>query len=71
MANKYHARSISLPSRSHPSTISLEEGLNKLKTWQGTFDPHQGLFILVFPCLKICISLDEIYIFSTWHQPNK
>ena len=36
MANKYHVRSISLPCRSHPSTIRVEEELSKLKTWEGT-----------------------------------
>ncbi|KAJ1378707.1 hypothetical protein SESBI_47560 [Sesbania bispinosa] len=36
MASKYHVRSISLPSRSHPSTISVEEELSKLKNWEGT-----------------------------------
>ncbi|XP_014507522.1 uncharacterized protein LOC106767197 [Vigna radiata var. radiata] len=37
MADKYHVRSISLPCRSHPSTIRVEEELSKLKTWEGTF----------------------------------
>jgi hypothetical protein len=32
MAGRYHVRSISLPSRSHPTTLRLEEELNKLKT---------------------------------------
>ncbi|XP_004509415.1 uncharacterized protein [Cicer arietinum] len=36
MANKYHVRSISLPSRSHPSTIRVDEELNKIKVWEGT-----------------------------------
>ncbi|KAJ1378705.1 hypothetical protein SESBI_47558 [Sesbania bispinosa] len=36
MASKYHVRSISLPSRSHPSTIRVEEELSKLKNWEGT-----------------------------------
>ncbi|XP_027347790.1 uncharacterized protein LOC113859173 [Abrus precatorius] len=36
MAHKYQVRSISLPSRSHPSTIRVEEELSKLKTWEGT-----------------------------------
>ncbi|CAK8561905.1 unnamed protein product [Lathyrus sativus] len=36
MANKYHVRSISLPSRSHPSTIRVTEELNKLKAWEIT-----------------------------------
>lgn len=33
---KYHVRSISLPSRSHPTTLKIEEELNKLKSWEAT-----------------------------------
>lgn len=33
---KYHVRSISLPSRSHPTTLKIEEELNKLKSWELT-----------------------------------
>lgn len=36
MASKYHARSISLPSRSHPSTLKVEEELRKIKTWESS-----------------------------------
>ncbi|MED6194000.1 hypothetical protein PIB30_024310 [Stylosanthes scabra] len=36
MASKYQLRSISLPSRSHPSTIRVDEELIKLKTWEAT-----------------------------------
>ncbi|OMO83456.1 hypothetical protein COLO4_22518 [Corchorus olitorius] len=32
MASKYHVRSISLPSRSHPTTLRIEEEINRLKT---------------------------------------
>ncbi|KAK7360281.1 hypothetical protein VNO77_02264 [Canavalia gladiata] len=42
MASKYHVRSISLPSRSHPSTIRVEEELSKLKTWEGTSTSTSG-----------------------------
>lgn len=31
--NTNHVRSISLPSRSHPLSVRVEEGLNRLKTW--------------------------------------
>ncbi|XVF15995.1 hypothetical protein REPUB_Repub09cG0204100 [Reevesia pubescens] len=34
MAGKYHVRSISLPSRSHPTTLRIEDELNRLKTWE-------------------------------------
>ncbi|XP_057419487.1 uncharacterized protein LOC130713705 [Lotus japonicus] len=33
-SSKYSARSISLPTRSHPSTIQIEEELIKLKSWE-------------------------------------
>ncbi|EEF40672.1 conserved hypothetical protein [Ricinus communis] len=36
MATKYHTRSISLPSRFHPTTLRVKEELNKLKTWETT-----------------------------------
>ncbi|KAG4973493.1 hypothetical protein AAZX31_11G081300 [Glycine max] len=36
MANKFHVRSNSFPTGSHPSTITVEEQLNKLKTWETT-----------------------------------
>ncbi|CAI8588515.1 unnamed protein product [Vicia faba] len=36
MANKYHVRSNSFPSQSHPSTIRLEQEINKIKTWGAT-----------------------------------
>lgn len=36
MANRYHVRSISFPSRSHPTTIRVEEELNKFKTWEAS-----------------------------------
>ncbi|KAK5843831.1 hypothetical protein PVK06_006289 [Gossypium arboreum] len=32
MATKYHVRSISLPSRSHPTTLRIEDELKRLKT---------------------------------------
>ncbi|TKY70275.1 hypothetical protein E2542_SST06565 [Spatholobus suberectus] len=32
----YAIRSISLPTRSHPSTVRIEEELNKLKTWEAS-----------------------------------
>ncbi|XP_030524011.1 uncharacterized protein LOC115736434 [Rhodamnia argentea] len=33
---KYPVRSISLPSRSHPTTLKIEDELNKLKLWEAT-----------------------------------
>ena len=36
MANKFHVRSNSFPTGSHPSITRIEEELNKLKTWEDT-----------------------------------
>ncbi|XP_057443669.1 uncharacterized protein LOC130735788 [Lotus japonicus] len=36
MANKYHVRSNSFPSASHPNTIRVEEDLSKIKAWAAT-----------------------------------
>ena len=36
MANRCHVRSISLPSRSHPTTLKIQEELNKLRTLEAS-----------------------------------
>lgn len=33
---RYNVRSISMPTRSHPTTLRIEEELNKLKAWEAT-----------------------------------
>ncbi|XP_050377274.1 uncharacterized protein LOC126794567 [Argentina anserina] len=33
---RYNVRSISMPTRSHPTTVRIEEELNKLKSWEAT-----------------------------------
>ena len=59
MASKYHVRCISLPSRSHPSTLRLEEELNKLKTWeQATSTSTSTSSVLI---CKGLTGLDELY----------
>jgi hypothetical protein len=71
MANKYHVRSISLPSRSHPSTIRVDEDLNKLKTWEGTSTStstsrsiHNGLSLLE----NLYISLEDLLNMTSTQQ---
>ncbi|GMI66100.1 hypothetical protein like AT4G35690 [Hibiscus trionum] len=39
MGGRYHVRSISLPSRSHPTTLRIEDELNRLKTWEASSSP--------------------------------
>ncbi|KAK3018075.1 hypothetical protein RJ639_005200 [Escallonia herrerae] len=54
-SSRHHIRSISLPSRSHPSTLRIEEELNKLKTWEASSD---------LTAEKICTGLsgmEELY----------
>ncbi|KAJ9146896.1 hypothetical protein P3X46_029111 [Hevea brasiliensis] len=51
MANSYHVRSISLPSRSHPTTLRVEQELNKLKTWEASSTSTSG---------SICIGLSGL-----------
>ncbi|WVZ23095.1 hypothetical protein V8G54_001639 [Vigna mungo] len=67
--NKYHIRSISLPSRSHPSTIRVEEELSKLKTWERTSTPslesiQNGLSLLQ----ELYIALGDLLNMSSTQQ---
>ncbi|XP_020208436.1 uncharacterized protein LOC109793386 [Cajanus cajan] len=71
MANKYHVRSISLPTRSHPSTIRVEEELSKLKIWEetstsiSTLDSiHTGLSLLE----DLYLSLDDLLNMASTQQ---
>ncbi|CAK8561906.1 unnamed protein product [Lathyrus sativus] len=65
MANKYHIRSISLPSRSHPSTIRVTEELNKLKAWEVT-----STSTLTSASILIALSLLEDLYISLEHLLN-
>ncbi|KAI4327811.1 hypothetical protein L6164_020229 [Bauhinia variegata] len=56
MASKCTVRSISLPSRSHPSVLRVEEELNKLKNWEAESKSTSGS---VFNGLSL---LEELYI---------
>ncbi|KAJ4829451.1 hypothetical protein Tsubulata_015702, partial [Turnera subulata] len=58
MAISYHVRSTSLPSRSHPTILRIEEELNKLKKWESSTTSTSssmcsGLFILedLYKCM--------------------
>ncbi|XP_058005428.1 uncharacterized protein LOC131181397 [Hevea brasiliensis] len=54
----FHLRSISLPSRSHPLTVSIEEQLYKLKTSQSSSIGHK-LAVLkeLYDCIDDCLQL--------------
>jgi len=69
MANKYHVRSISLPSRSHPSTIRVEEELNQLKTWEGTSTSTSGSIHIGLSLLEdLYISLEDLLNMASTQQ---
>ncbi|KAK4843758.1 hypothetical protein QYF36_012273 [Acer negundo] len=57
MASKYHVRSISLPSRSHPTTIKIEEELTKLKALEESSSRSSGSF-----CVSGLSGLEELYL---------
>ncbi|RDX74395.1 hypothetical protein CR513_45865, partial [Mucuna pruriens] len=67
MANKFHVRSNSFPTGSHPSTISVEEELSKLKTWEATSTSSSksiGIGLSMLADLHICLE-DLLNIAST------
>lgn len=77
MAVKYHSRSISLPSRSHPTTIKVDEELNKLKTWEATSTPtsnsvRTGLSLLegVYISLDQLLHMSSIQLAISQHQAH-
>lgn len=80
MANKYHKlRSISLPSRSHPSTVRVEEELRKIKTWEGTStistskSIHTGLSLLedLYICLDDLLNMASTQKVISHHRGDK
>jgi hypothetical protein len=66
MASKYHVRSNSFPSQSHPSTTRIEQELTKMKTWEATSTSTSdsitnGLFFLE----DLYISLEDLLHMSS------
>ncbi|KAJ7944081.1 DUF241 domain protein [Quillaja saponaria] len=69
MASKYHVRSISLPSTSHPSTVRVEEELNKLRTWEATSTSTSGSIYNGLSGLEeLYISLDDLLNMTSTQQ---
>lgn len=58
MASKYHVRCISLPSRSHPSTIRIEEELSKVKS----LEESARLLLTSGSICRSLSGLEELYI---------
>ncbi|KAH1081955.1 hypothetical protein J1N35_021716 [Gossypium stocksii] len=80
MGGKYHVRSISLPSRSHPTTFRIEDGLNRLKAWEASsplttcesiFTRLSGLEDL-YRCMNDLLSMPSTQqVLSKYHQHEK
>ena len=78
MANKIHFRSNSFPNGSHPSTITVEEELNKLKTWEATSTSTSksigiGLSLLqdLHTCLEGLLNMGSTQKLISNHQGEK
>ncbi|XP_057722698.1 uncharacterized protein LOC130936617 [Arachis stenosperma] len=59
-SSKYGVRSISLPTRSHPSTIQVEEELNKLKSWDSSSSSSSSLSKVETICYGL-LGLGKLY----------
>ncbi|CAL0313247.1 unnamed protein product [Lupinus luteus] len=72
MVNKCPIRSISLPSRSHPSTIRVEEELRKFKSWETTSTSTSDSICTGLSLLEdLHVGLDDVLnMASTQHVVN-
>ncbi|XP_022926409.1 uncharacterized protein LOC111433572 [Cucurbita moschata] len=68
MATKYHARSISLPSKSHPSTVKVEEELRKMKTWESCSFSSSSVCGALLGLQDLYDSIDELLKMGSTHQ---
>ncbi|CAN0918986.1 hypothetical protein LINGRAHAP2_LOCUS31189 [Linum grandiflorum] len=59
MAAKFQTRSVSLPSRSHPTTVKIDEELNKLRTFNTEVASTSGCSSSICNALS---GLEEVYI---------
>ncbi|XP_028100101.1 uncharacterized protein LOC114299535 [Camellia sinensis] len=67
-------RSISLPCRSHPSTVRVEEELNKIKTWDASLkEINYGLSRLedLYKCMEDLLNLPLTQQALSHHQHEK
>ncbi|KAK9948281.1 hypothetical protein M0R45_003865 [Rubus argutus] len=79
MASKYHVRSISLPSRSHPTTVRVEEELNRLQSWESTSSAStsnsicRGLSGLeeLYDCVDDLLQMSSTQQLLSQHQQEK
>ncbi|KAL2348671.1 hypothetical protein Fmac_002671 [Flemingia macrophylla] len=78
MANKFHVRSNSFPSGSHPSISKLEEELSKLKTWEATSTSTSNSIVTSLSllqdlhiCLEDLLNLPSTQKMISNHQGDK
>ncbi|KAJ7953203.1 DUF241 domain protein [Quillaja saponaria] len=78
MAGRLNVRSVSLPSRSHPSTLRIEEELNKLKNWEATTTSTSGSICNglsgleeLYICLDDLLNLTSNQQVVSYHQQEK
>ncbi|XP_076906867.1 uncharacterized protein LOC143563140 [Bidens hawaiensis] len=78
--NRLAVRSVSLPTRSHPSTLQIEEELTNLKTWETSISctPHpeticSGLMSMdrLYTCVDNLLSLSVTQQALSHHQHQK
>ncbi|KAL5168714.1 hypothetical protein HKD37_11G030814 [Glycine soja] len=66
MANKFHVRSNSFPTGSHPSSIRVEEELSKLKTWEATStSTSKSIFTGLSLLQDLHIGLEDLLIVAS------
>ncbi|XP_004512240.1 uncharacterized protein [Cicer arietinum] len=66
MATKYHTRSNSFPSESHPNATRIQQHLNKIKTWEGTSTSTSDSIITSLSFLEdLYISLEDLLNMSS------
>lgn len=65
---KCSVRSISLPSRPHPTTATVDGELNKLKSWETSSTSSSGsIWAGISGLEELCVSVDELLsMASTW-----
>ena len=78
MASQCHVRSISLPSRSHPTTLKIQEELNKLKKWEASSTSTLGTICNglsglqeLYKCLDEFLSLQSTQQTLSHHRHEK
>ncbi|GKV44166.1 hypothetical protein SLEP1_g51372 [Rubroshorea leprosula] len=78
MASKCNLRSISLPSRPHPSTLRIEEELNRIKTGEGSSASTSGSICLglsgleeLYHCMDDLLNMASTQQVLSKHQQEK